>query len=161
MKVKKLENVWDKSGLTGCKWSGLNAPGTETPLSHPILKLDEFPFPQLALWGNKNWLPSMKVEKLNNFQNKRGSAGCKWSSLNAPGTETPLSHLILKLQYSLFPLLALWVNNFLAVMGPPHSFVGKGHFTQLVQTAYILECQMRILRRASTELWYLQRRNSR
>ena len=29
----------------------------------------------MALWGNKNWPPSMKVKKL---------MGCKWSSLNAP-----------------------------------------------------------------------------
>ena len=45
--------------------------------------------PILALWGNKNWLPSMKVKKLEISQNKVGLKGCKWSSLNAPGTETP------------------------------------------------------------------------
>ena len=28
----------------GCKWSNLNPPGTETPLSHPYWKLEEFPF---------------------------------------------------------------------------------------------------------------------
>ena len=50
------------------------------------------PFPLLALWGNKNGLPSMKVKKLKKIQNKMGLKGCKWSSLNAPGTETPLSH---------------------------------------------------------------------
>ena len=44
------------------------------------------------LWGNKNWLPSMKVKKLENVQNKIGLKECKWSSLNAPGTETPQSH---------------------------------------------------------------------
>ena len=58
------------------------------------------PFPLLALWGNKKWLPSMKVKKLlkilikkrllamrvkkmNNFQNKMSWMGCNWSSLNA------------------------------------------------------------------------------
>ena len=50
------------------------------------------PFPLLALWGNKNGLPSMKVNKLEKFQNKMGLKGCKWSSLNAPGTETPQSY---------------------------------------------------------------------
>ena len=35
----------------GCKWSSLNAPGTETPLSHSILKLDEFPFPIIGPLG--------------------------------------------------------------------------------------------------------------
>ena len=29
-------------------------------------------FPLLALWGNKNWLPSMKVKKLQTFENKMG-----------------------------------------------------------------------------------------
>ena len=28
----------------GCKWSSLNAPGIEKPLSHSVLKLYEFPF---------------------------------------------------------------------------------------------------------------------
>ena len=47
-------------------------------------------FPLIALWGNKNWPPSMKVKKLENFWNKRGLEWCKWSTLNAPGTENPL-----------------------------------------------------------------------
>ena len=49
-------------------------------------------FPLLALWGNKNWLPSMKVKKLEKVQNKMGLKDCKWSSLKAPGTETPQSY---------------------------------------------------------------------
>ena len=49
---EKVENLLGQIDLKG-KWSSLNAPGTESPLSHPILKLDEFPFPLLALWGNK------------------------------------------------------------------------------------------------------------
>ena len=59
--------------------------------------------PLLALWGNKNGLPSMKVKTLENFQNKIGLKGCKWSSLNAPGTQTPLSHPYLKVEE--FPFL--------------------------------------------------------
>ena len=31
----------------------------------------------------------MKVKKLENVQNKMGLKGCHWSSLSAPGTETP------------------------------------------------------------------------
>ena len=31
-------------GLMGCKWSSLDAPGTETPLSHSVLKLGKLPF---------------------------------------------------------------------------------------------------------------------
>ena len=48
--------------------------------------------PLLALWGNKNWLPTMKVKKLEKCQNKMGFKGCKWFSLNAPGSQTPLCH---------------------------------------------------------------------
>ena len=63
------------------------------------------PFPLLALWGNKNGLPSMKVKKLKIVQNKVGLTGCKWSSLKAPGTETPLSYPFLELGE--FPFLVI------------------------------------------------------
>ena len=79
------------------KWSSLNAPGTETPLSHSLLGLEEFPFPLLALWGNKNWPPSMNVKKLLKYGKKIGLMGCKCSSLNAPGIKIHPSHPILKL----------------------------------------------------------------
>ena len=46
----------------------------------------------LALSGIKNWPPSMKVKKFENFGNKRGSTCCKWPNLNTPGTHTPLHH---------------------------------------------------------------------
>ena len=62
-------------------------------------------FPLLALWGNKNWLPSMKVKKLENFQDKDGSKNCKWSSLNAPGTEAHMHHPYLELDD--FPFLII------------------------------------------------------
>ena len=65
MKVKKMENFWNKRGLKGCRWSSLNAPGTEHPLSHPLLGLEEFPFPHywpsgvirigLPVWRWKSW----------------------------------------------------------------------------------------------------------
>ena len=70
MKVKMMENFQNKRGLKECKWSSLNAPGTENPLSHSVLELEEFPFPLLVLWGNKNWPPSMKVKKMENFRTK-------------------------------------------------------------------------------------------
>ena len=77
------------------------------PLSPQLLveSWKNFPFPLLALWGNKNWPPSMKVKRMEIFQNKRGLKGCKWSSLNAPGTENPLSHSILELGE--FPFLII------------------------------------------------------
>ena len=63
------------------------------------------PFPLLALWGNKNGLPSMKVKKLEKFLNKIGLKGCKWSTLNAPGTETPQSHPYWELGEFPFPYM--------------------------------------------------------
>ena len=106
MKVNKLKIFKNKRGLMGCKWSSLNAPGTENPFSHSILKLDESPFPLLALWGNKNWPPSIKMEKLENFQSKTGLRGCEWSRLNGPGTQAPLSHPISKLGELQFPIIS-------------------------------------------------------
>ena len=41
----------EKSGSSGCKWSSLNGPGSETSLQHPFLKLDEFPFLHISPLG--------------------------------------------------------------------------------------------------------------
>ena len=61
----------------------------------------------LALWGNKNGLPSMKVKKVGNYLDRMGSTGCKWSSLNVPGTENPpLSPPILELDEFPFPIIS-------------------------------------------------------
>ena len=49
--VKKLKIFQNKRGLMGCKWSSLNAPGTENPLSHPLLGLEEFHFPIIGPLG--------------------------------------------------------------------------------------------------------------
>ena len=46
----------------------------------------------------------MKVKKMKTFLNKMGLKGCKWSSLNSPGTENPQSHLILGLEEFPFPI---------------------------------------------------------
>ena len=43
MKVKKVEIFQNKVGFTGCKWSNLNAPSTETSLSQAHFEV--FPFP--------------------------------------------------------------------------------------------------------------------
>ena len=40
-----------------------------------------------------------------NFQNKRGLKGCKWSSLNAQGIENPLSHPLLGLEEFPFSII--------------------------------------------------------
>ena len=73
---KKL-GIRTRSGLSGCKLFSLNGNDTKAPLHNPILRLEELdflihqflgskgsPFPLLALSGNKNWPPSMKVKKV-------------------------------------------------------------------------------------------------
>ena len=67
---------------------------------------ESIPFPLLALWGNKKWPPSMKGKKLKNYQKVKGAKGCKWSSLKAPGTESPLSHPVLKLEEFPFSIIS-------------------------------------------------------
>ena len=54
-------------------------------------------FSPLALWGNKNWPPSMKRKKWKNLQYIMCSMGCQWSSLNGQGTQILLSHPFLEL----------------------------------------------------------------
>ena len=110
--VPQYENEKDgkiskRKGLNGLQMvpfeNCLNAPSFESPWSN--FEFGRIPlFPLLALWGNKKWLPSMKVKMMGNFQNKRGLKGCKWSSLNAQGTENPLSHSVLELEEFLFPI---------------------------------------------------------
>ena len=95
-------------GSKGCKCSHLNVPGTENPRYHLLLGLGKIPFSHYWPSGViRIGLPSMKVEKMENFQNKTVLKGCKWSSLNAPGTET------LCLIYFLEWMSSLLISNFL------------------------------------------------
>ena len=73
-------------------------------IPHKVAPLIQF-FPVLALWVNKNWPPSIKVKKLKIFWDKLSSNSCKQTSLNAPGTENPLSHPILRLEESHFSII--------------------------------------------------------
>ena len=55
------------------------------------LELGEFHF--LLFLGNKGkCAPHYESQELEEFQNKIGLKGCKWSNLNAPGTEALVSH---------------------------------------------------------------------
>ena len=94
MKVQQIENYQNKMGLKGCNWSSMNAPCTQTPLSHPFQESGDFPFLTiLALWSNKNLPPSIKMRQIENSQIKMGIKGRKWSSLNAPVSQLPsLTH---------------------------------------------------------------------
>ena len=65
------------------------------------LTFQELPFPNFSpcsflpssLWGNKKWFILGGLgEKVEIFGDKISLTDCKWSSLNAPGSETPVSH---------------------------------------------------------------------
>ena len=99
-------------------------------------------FQPSCLWCNKNWPPSMKVKKLENMGNKIGLICCKWSSLNAPGTNKPLS--CSGWENSIFSFSALWGNkkwNYPRLNGlkslhgicecrGKHIFVNRAHFSK-------------------------------
>ena len=63
-----------------------------------FLNWQNSPFSLLALWGNKKWSPSMKVQQMENWKNKMGLKGCKWSSLKVPGIQYLLSDSFLELR---------------------------------------------------------------
>ena len=97
-----LESEWCK-GLQMVQFEGPRH--WKSPVSF-YFEVGRIPlFPLLTLWGNKNWPPSMKANKLENFQNKRALKGCKWSRLNTPGTGKPQSHPLLGLEEFPFPII--------------------------------------------------------
>ena len=61
-------------GSKGCKWSGMNAPGTETLLSHPDMELDDFPFLIISRHVEKRdfviWMYDLPKCKVLFIQNK-------------------------------------------------------------------------------------------
>ena len=50
-----------------------------------------------------NWTPHYKSQKVGKFLNKISSKVCKWSSLNVPGTGTPVSHSLMEESCFSFP----------------------------------------------------------
>ena len=95
MKVKSFENSQQRQWFKGMQMVQFEYPHFsfssgigKSPFSHYIL----------TLWGNKNWPPSLKREIFVNSQNISGLKGSNWSTLNAPDTQTPLSHSVLELE---------------------------------------------------------------
>ena len=91
-------NLQNRYLYGGCRTSNVRE-GQALKSICPIQFLSwvNYPLPILAIWGNKKWLPSMKVKKMGKFQNKRGLIGCKCSSLNVPGIRIHVYHPILEL----------------------------------------------------------------
>ena len=75
MKVRNLENSQNKRGLKGCKWSSLNAPGTQTPLSHSVLKFAKWPFSIIGSLGVIRNGPQYDSEKFEKFTEQKGLKG--------------------------------------------------------------------------------------
>ena len=86
---------WENGILpTWVRHKGLSARGIQTIVSHSGWENSISPFsaflpsPGVIRIG----LSSIRMQKLENLGNNMGSTGCKWSSLNTPGTEKPVSH---------------------------------------------------------------------
>ena len=67
-----------------CKWSSLNAPGTENPLYHSILKLDESPFPIISPLGKKELPSQYESEKVENILEQNGLNGLQMVQFECP-----------------------------------------------------------------------------
>ena len=59
MKVKKFENLWYKISSASCKQSSLNAPSTETPVSHPLSGVID------------NWTPQYESQEVGKFMQQK------------------------------------------------------------------------------------------
>ena len=62
-------------------------------VSHFIVVLNDRSKKQLNFGEQRKFAAQYESQKLVKFQNKIGFKGCKLSSLNAPVTDYPLSHL--------------------------------------------------------------------
>ena len=82
-----------------------------------IWSLEISPFHNFELRGQKQWSPSMKVQQMENSQNKMGLKGFRWSSLNVQGTPTPLYHPFLELAKHPFVTISLLLSLLLALLG--------------------------------------------
>ena len=49
--MRQIEISWKKLGLHGCKWSSLNASGTENPLSRSDLEFEKLPYLTISPLG--------------------------------------------------------------------------------------------------------------
>ena len=66
--------------------------------------IQPLPLPSLLSLGViRKGSPSMKGKEVRIFWSKISSTGCKGSSLNDPGTETPVSHSLLEESLFSFP----------------------------------------------------------
>ena len=60
IKLKMMEQFWDKISFTGCKCSSLNTLGTETPVSTRVPRPPQQRFAE----GNKGWRPILAKARL-------------------------------------------------------------------------------------------------
>ena len=89
IKTKQIENCQNKMGFKGCKWSGLNAPGTLTLLSHSVLELDISLFSQLALWGKKEMASQYEGEKKGKLSEQNGLKRLQMVQFECPRHSNP------------------------------------------------------------------------
>ena len=97
---KKVELFWTIISLTSSKWSSLNAPWLlKRSIFFWVIPFSQFSapaafFPPLS-GVIRNGSSQYKGQEGGNFGNQNSLTGCNRSSLNAPGSETPVSHSLL------------------------------------------------------------------
>ena len=90
IKMQKLENLGNTIGLTGCKGSSLNVPGTETPVSRSGWESSVFPFQPSSLWDNKNWAPQYKDVEAGKFSEQNWLNRLQMVQFEGPKVRNPL-----------------------------------------------------------------------
>ena len=99
---KKVGKLHSKISLTGYKWSSLNAPRSQTTWCHLFFKSSLSHFLALLLPSLLSLHYKEMVyfgclgKKVEIFWNKISLTVCKWSSLNAPWSETPVYNSFLE-----------------------------------------------------------------
>ena len=94
-KDQEVGKFWDKISFTNCKWSKLNAPGTEIPVSHPFLGESLFSFPLSGVIDN--WTLQYECQKGGNFLEQNQLNRLLMVQFECPGVRNPFDSIICNL----------------------------------------------------------------
>ena len=124
-----MEIFWNKISLTGCKWAILNAPSTETPVSHSLLEESLFfisaPAASLLPFSGviRNWTPQYERSEGGNFLEQNQLSRRQMVQFGCPKVRNPcVSFTFVQFPFPIFipcPFLpsSLWGNKNWFIMG--------------------------------------------
>ena len=124
MKGKKMENLWDKISLTSCKWSSLNAPSTETPVSHSLLSESLFSFSVPLSGVIRNWTPQYEDCKVGKLFGQNQLTRLQMVQFECPRGRDPYNVYLLPFQY---------IGNWFTQLTTPAFFQPEGTSCQRAQ----------------------------